>query len=118
MIELIEINNITDALIQEFNLVKEDQLFGCYLDNIQIGYAIIRKKINNRLFMVIAKKYQNKGYGSEIFKLLLSKVNESVMCSVSFDNIKMQRIIQKNKGLEVGRNGQEIIYMIDCKKDN
>lgn len=115
MIDLIEINNITDALIQEFNLVKEDQLFGCYLNNIQIGYAIIRKKTNNKLFLVIAKKYQNKGYGSEIFKLLLSKVNESVMCSVPFDNIKMQRIIQKNNGIETGRNGKEILYIIDYK---
>ena len=115
MIDLIEINNITDALIQEFNLVKEDQLFGCYLNNIQIGYAIIRKKTNNKLFLVIAKKYQNKGYGSEIFKLLLSKVNESVMCSVPFDNIKMQRIIQKNNGIETGRNGKEILYIIDHK---
>lgn len=115
MIDLIEINNITDALIQEFNLVKEDKLFGCYLNNIQIGYAIIRKKTNNKLFLVIAKKYQNKGYGSEVFKLLLSKVNELVMCSVPFDNIKMQRIIQKNNGMEVGRNGKETLYIIDHK---
>lgn len=115
MIDLIEVNKITDDLIQEFKLLKEDQLYECHLNNAKIGYAIIRKKTNDKLFLIIAEKYQNKGYGSDIFKLLLSKVNESVICSVSFENVKMQRIIQKNNGFEVGRNGKEVLYIIERK---
>ena len=114
MIDLIEINRITDDLIKEFKLLKEDQLFECYLHNKKIGYAIIRKKTTDRLFLILAEKYQNKGYGNEIFKLLLSKVNEPVICTVPFENIKMQRIIQKNNGIEIGRNGKEILYIIEC----
>ncbi len=113
MIDLIKVNEITDDLIQKFKLVKEDQLYECYLNDIKIGYAIIRQKVNDRLFLAIAKKYQNKGYGSIIFKLLLSKVNDTVMCSVSFDNYKMQRIIFKNNGIEVGRDGKKILYIIE-----
>ena len=112
MINLIEAKAITDDLIQEFNLVKDDLLYECYLDNVKIGYAIIRNKINDKIFLIIAKKYHNKGYGSTIFSLLLSKINGSFKCLVPFDNIKMQRIIQKNNGIEIGRNGQIIQYII------
>ena len=115
MINLIEVNKITDDLIQEFKLSKEDQFYECHLNNTKIGYAIIRKNINDKLFLILAEKYQNKGYGSDIFKLLLSKVNETIICSVPFDNIKMQRIIQKNNGIEIGRNGKEISYIIEHK---
>lgn len=114
MINLIEVNKITFDLIQEFQLLKEDKLYECKLNNVKIGYAIIRRDVNNKLFLIISEKYQNKGYGSNIFKILLSKVNESFICSVPFDNFKMQRIIQKNNGIEIGRNGKEIIYKIDC----
>ena len=113
MIDLIEVNKITDDLIQEFKLLKEDQLYECHLNNTKIGYAIIRKKTNDKLFLILAKKYQNKGYGSDIFKLLLSKVNEPVICSVPFENVKMHRIIQKNNGIEIGRNGKEVLYIIE-----
>lgn len=113
MINLIEINEIGDDLIQEFKLSKEDQLYECYLDNIKIGYAIIRGERNNKIFIIIAEKYQNKGYGSAIFKLLVSKINDSFTCSVPFENFKMQRIVQKNNGVEIGRNGKEILYIIN-----
>lgn len=113
MIDLIEVNKISDDLIQEFKLFKEDELYECHLNNKKIGYAIIRKKINDRIFLIVAKQYQNKGYGSSIFKLLLSKINGSVICSIPFENIKMQRIIQKNNGIEIGRNGKTIQYIIE-----
>lgn len=113
MINLIEINEIGDDLIQEVKLSKEDQLYECYLDNIKIGYAIIRSERNNKIFIIIAEKYQNKGYGSAIFKLLVSKINDSFTCSVPFENFKMQRIVQKNNGVEIGRNGKEILYIIN-----
>lgn len=113
MIDLIEVIKITDDLIKEFELKKVDKLYECYLKNLKIGYAVIYKRENNMLYLTIAEQYQNKGYGSIIFKLLLSKVNNYVICSVPFENVKMQRIIQNNKGYEVGRNGQEILYFID-----
>ena len=112
MIELIRIQKITDDLIQEFQLVKEDQIYECHLDNKKIGYAIIRKKITDRLFLVVAKKYQNKGYGSAIFKLLLSKIDEPLICSVPIENTKMQRIIENNNGIETGRNSKLIQYSV------
>ena len=115
MIDLNKANEITDDLIEEFKLSKNDQFYECNLNNTKIGYAIIREEENDRLFLVIAKKYQNKGYGSHIFKLLLSKISEPIICSVSFDNIKMQRIIQNNNGFEIGRNGKKILYIIEHK---
>lgn len=115
MIDLIGVNKITDDLIQKFKLSKKDQLYECHLNNTKIGYAIIRKNTNDKLFLILVEKYRNKGYGSDIFKLLLSKVNETIICSVPFDNIKMQRIIQKNNGIEIGRNGKEISYIIEHK---
>lgn len=113
MISLIKVNKITDDLIQKFKLLKDDQFYECHLKNENIGYAIIRKNANNKLFLILAEKYQNKGYGSYIFNLLLSKVNDSVTCSVPFENVKMHRIIQKNNGIEVGRNGNEVFYIIE-----
>jgi len=38
------------------------------------------------------------------------------MCSVPFENIKMQRIIEKNNGIEIGRNGKSIQYIIENSK--
>lgn len=113
MINLVGVGKISDELIQEFNLARGDLLYECHSDNEKIGYAVIREKTNNKIFLVIAEKYQNKGYGSIIFKLLLSKINDSVIFSVPFENIKMQRIIQKNNGIEIGRNGKEIQYIIE-----
>ena len=116
MINLIETPKISDDLIQEFELSKADLLYECHLDNAKIGYAVIREKLDDRIFLIVAKNYQNKGYGSVIFKLLLSKINASVMCSVPFENIKMQRIIEKNNGIEIGRNGKSIQYIIENSK--
>lgn len=112
MIDLIQLEKITDDLIQQFKLVKDDQLYVCYLDKTKIGYAIIRNKVEDKIFLVVAKEYQNKGYGSIIFKSLISKISEPIYCVVPFENIKMQRIIQKNKGIEIGRNGSTIQYII------
>lgn len=112
MIDLIQISNITDDLIQEFKLKKEDLLYVCHLENKKIGYAIIRAEINNRIFLIIAKEYQGKGYGNIIFNHLLSKMDKPVICTVPFENIKMQRIIQNHNGIEIERNGKSIQYMI------
>lgn len=113
MIDIIQLENITDDLIQLFKLVKDDQLYECYLDKTKIGYAIIRNRVNDKIFLTVAKEYQNKGYGSIIFESLISKIDEPIICEVSFENIKMQRIIQKNKGIEIGRNGKTIQYIIE-----
>ena len=112
MVDLVEVELITDDLIQEFELTKGDHLFECYFDDNKIGYAVIRKKKNDNLFLIISRKYQNKGYGSECFKLLLDKTNESSICSVTFDNVKMHRIIKKNNGIEIGRNGEIVLYIL------
>ena len=112
MIQLSELQKIDDSFIQEFHLSKEDRLYECYLEHQKIGYAIIRQKGNDRIFLIVAEKYQNQGYGSAIFKMLLSFIHESVVCSVPFENVKMHRIIQKNNGIEIGRNGSSVQYMI------
>ena len=113
MIELVEVKNMTDDKIEEYNLVKEDIMYECLLDNKKIGYAIIRNDEKNKLFLVIDRDYQNKGYGNKIFKLLLSKVTGQVICSVPFENTKMIRIIENNSGIEIGRNGISIFYKIN-----
>lgn len=113
MIDLIRIKKITDDLIQEFRLTKEDELYECCIEGKKIGYAIIRNKINDRIFLIISTEYQNMGYGSIIFESLLFKINEPIICAVPFQNIKMQRIIQKNNGIEIGRNKEMIQYIIE-----
>lgn len=113
MINLVEVDNITDDLIHEYNLVRGDVLYECCLDYVKIGYAVIRKKENDRIFLILAEKYQNKGYGSIIFNLLISKIDGSIICFVPFENIKIQKIIQKNDGVEIGRNGKGIHYIIE-----
>lgn len=113
MISIIEEKNIGDDLIQQLNLVKEDVLYHCYLDNIKIGCAVIRNNKYDRIYLLLGEEYQGKGYGSEIFKKLLDIVKEPIVCVTPFDCFRMQRIIIKNNGREIGRNGKEIVYSIE-----
>ena len=94
-------------------MIKDDKLYGCYIDDKVIGYAIIRNDLEERVYLEIINQYQGKGYGSSAFKELLFLINDTVKCSVSLDNIKMQRIVLKNKGIEVGRDGRAIHYIIE-----
>ena len=113
MVDIVLVNNITDDLIQMFNLNREDELYEFCLDNKVIGHGIIRKNSNNKIYVVIAKKYQGRGYGGKLFEFLLSKTNESMEFSIPKDNYVIQRIIQKNKGIEIGRDKEEVFYLID-----
>ena len=117
MIKLIKLDKVSDNLIKELSLDKIIQIYECHLDSTKIGYAIIRDKKTERLYLIIDEEYQNKGYGSLAFKLLLTQINDDAMCSVPFENNKMRRIIQKNNGIEISRNGKTIIYIIEKKKN-
>ena len=113
MINLIELNEENNSIAKELNLTKDDKLYECILNNKNIGYAIIKSNPKDKILIIIAKKYQNQGYGNIIFKLLLSKINESIICTVPLENSRMKRIIQKNNGFEIGRNGKTIQYIIE-----
>lgn len=113
MTELIQKEIISDDIIQQFNLNKNDQLYECFLDQKKIGYGIIRKNATDNIYLGIMKSYQNQGYGSTFFKMLISKVNHTIICEVPLNNIKMQRIVQNNHGIEIGRNDNSIHYRIN-----
>lgn len=113
MLDIIKINDIDDSKIQEFNLNKNDILHKCMLDNTTIGYCIIREDKNDKIFIVVSDKYQNKGYGSSIFNRIISNIKDNIICKVPIDNIKMNRIVKKNNGKEISRDGENIIYMIN-----
>lgn len=110
---LTEVTSVSDELASELKLDKDDKLYGCYIDDKIIGYAIIRNDLEERVYLEIIDEYQGNGYGSTAFKELLLLINGTVKCSVSFDNIKMQRIILKNNGIETGRDGHAIHYVIE-----
>ena len=112
---LVEVTNITEDIAKGLNINNGDRLFGCYLDNKIVGYAVIRNNLEERVYLVILDEFQNQGNGSSAFKELLSMINDTVKCSVSIDNYKMQRIIIKNKGIEVGRDVENIHYVIEKK---
>lgn len=110
---LTEVSKVSDELVNKLKLTNGDKLYGCYVDDNIIGYAIIRNNLEERVYLEILDKYQGYGYGSSAFKELLFLINGIVKCSVSLDNIKMQRIILKNNGIEAGRDGHLIHYVIE-----
>lgn len=111
--KLVELTDIPQELAKELNIIYGDHLYGCYLEDTIIGYAVIKANLTERVYLVIVDEYQDKGYGSKAFKELLSLINDTVECSVSLDNVKMQRIVSKNNGKEMGRNGKSIHYVIE-----
>ena len=45
--------------------------------------------------------------------LYFLEIDENVICSFPVENTKMQRIIETNNGVEIGRNGKLIQYTMD-----
>lgn len=113
MIRLIEVTDITEEMSKEFNLSDGDKLYGCYLDGTIIGYSVIRNNEADKVYLVILDEYQNQGNGSKVFKTLLMLIDKRIECVVPLDNYKMQRIVLKNNGIETGRDGENIHYVIN-----
>ena len=113
-----ELTNLTEELMKELNIGDGDRVFGCYNSSNIVGYAVIKKDLEDRLYLVITEEFQNQGYGSEAFKELLSIVKDTVRCMVPIENYKMQRIVSKNAGVETGRDGIYIHYIIKGNDKN
>lgn len=113
MPKLIKIEKITDDFIESFNLEQDDEMYSYDLNNTIVGYAIIRKRQIDKLFITILEDFQNNGYGKSLFKGIIDKIEDSVIFNVELENFKMQRIATENMAKEVGRNGKFIFYKIE-----
>ena len=99
-------------LVKIFNLQENEELISLDLDGKNIGYGIIRDNTDNPIEIFILKQYQNNGYGSYLFCELLKKLNKPLNIIIPIDNFKMIKIIVKNNGIELGRNGKNIMFFI------
>ena len=96
-----------------FYLNKNDVVYEYIVDNDIVGYGILRDNKYDMIQIYIDEKYENNHYGSELFKKMLELTNKNIYVSVNGENIKMNKIIRNNNGIEIGRNDGIYTYMIE-----
>jgi len=111
MLELIQVDK-TNELIKIFKLKSNDQLYFLNLEKKNIGSGIIREEQDNKIEIYILKQYQQKGYGTYLLKELLKIIKQDVKVKIKIENTIMQKIIVSVHGLELGRNGEYIQFII------
>ena len=113
--KIIKVEKVTIDLIKVFNLDINDELYSLELDGNNIGYGIIREDINKKLEIYILSEHQGRGYGTKLFGELLNIINKEVIVQVNINNIIMRKILMKYSAIEIGRNGEDIRYVIPNK---
>lgn len=102
-------NNDINAM---FNIKNGDLVYSLLLEQKNIGYGIIRNNDDCKIEIYILNEYQGNGYGSFLFKELIKKIIGEINLKVDINNVVMKRIIEKNNGIELGRDGKYIYYVI------
>ena len=96
-----------------FCLNDDDVVYEYLVNNIIVGYGILRNNEFDMIQIYIDKKYQDNHYGSALFKHMLIEANKQVCVSVEEDNIKIIKIIKNNNAKEIGRNNKIYTYLIE-----
>lgn len=101
-----EFRKCTDKYVNNnlFYLNKEDVVYEYVIDNNIVGYGVYRNKKYDMIQIYIKEKYQNKGYGKELFGHIIKLDDKEKDVSVKEDNIKMVKIIRDYDGKEIGLN--------------
>ena len=112
-LHLYNIDEIDSNYIQKHSLTIEDKFYECILEENKIGYAIIKNNSHDMIYIEIESNYQNQGNGSKLFEEILKLLNGKIRVMSDVDNYKMNRIILKNNGIETGRDGEFVHYIIE-----
>lgn len=110
MLEIKRVNN--NDIRSLFEIKGGELVYSLLLENQNIGYGIIRNNSECKIEIYILDEYQGNGYGNYLFTELLNKVKDNINLKVDLCNNIMRRIIKKNGGIELGRNGKYIYYVI------
>lgn len=113
MMNIIESHDDEFIKNNDIKLSAKDKLYILRLNNINIGYGIIRNSINsNRIYIQIFDEFQSNGYGTYLFKELIRMIDEELEFSIDYSNYKMIRIILNDcNGKELTRKNQ-LIYLV------
>lgn len=106
-------DQIDSNYIQKYSLTNDDKFYECIVEENKVGYAIIKNNSVDMIYIEIYPEYQNDGNGSLLFEELLKLLNGKIRIMTEIDNYKMNRIISKNNGIETGRDGLFIHYIIE-----
>lgn len=86
-------------------------------DDKTIGYSRVNIANEDNIFIYILEEYRGNGYGKELFKLTLEKLEkEEIVLNISKQNIQMQKIINGYKNIEIKNTPKYITYVINTKK--
>ena len=106
-------DEIDSDYIQKYLLTIDDKFYECIVEENKVGYAIIKNNPFDMIYIEIYPEYQNVGNGSKLFEELLKLLHGKIRVMLEVDNYKMSRIILKNNGIETGRDGLFIHYIIE-----
>ena len=98
-----------------FYLNNNDIVYEYLINNNVVGYGLVRDSGYDMIRIYIDKNYENNHYGSELFKYMINLIDKDIYISVNGENIKMNRIIRNNNGIEIGRNNRIYTYLIKRK---
>ena len=110
---MLKVNKIISNDINDmFDILGNEEIYSLDLDNQNIGYGIIRNNVDNQVEVYILKDYQGNGYGSYLFNYLINHFKKDIKLKVDINNMIIRRIIRKNNGIELWRDGHNIYYVI------
>ena len=104
------------------NFFIEDMAKFITLNGEDIGYGQVLILDGNYTIanLGILKKYQGKGYGKELLRLLLNEAKEmgidKVLVTILLDNIASQAVAIANGGVVTERTDERVFIWIDTKK--
>ncbi len=101
---------------QKWNLPQTESYYTYQQDGEIYGYAKINDTNFQDLYVFVVKEERGKGYGNELFALLLAELKkrhiESLELTISPNNIQMVKILERYQGKELERKNDEVCYLL------
>lgn len=112
MLEVTKLININQDLINVFKLQPDDSVYELKGNNDILGYGIVHEDEENKIEIYLLNNYQSQGYGTFLFQKIISELKKQVIIKVPNHNIRMQKIVKKFNGVEIGKKDKDIFYLI------
>lgn len=116
MIKLIQGEDVFEKALPNVNY---DKCFKLVENDRPLGVGTINKDKENLIYIYIKQELRGKGYGKILFSKMMDEVKKEgykeVKLKFSKDNIRMEKIVNDNGGVQLNNNEDDVHYLISLK---